>query len=516
MEATAIKARLEDAHPEHLALRGHYDFMRQAYEGGWDYIRDNIFRHGPRETHTDYVRRLERAVYPNYCRPVIRTYRNHVFRFGDRIGRNIGDDAYQRWARSDVDRRGSDANHFWSCVATLELLYGWAGVLVDMPKPSDGIRSAADQQSTDQMPYFILVSPTDIIDWGMDEFGALEWIRIEESSHGAADPFATRGDRKRYRVWTRSEWMLLDGDGDVLEGGEHSLGVVPFVPIRFEESVQYELAGVSFMSDFARINRMIANSVSLRDGFLAKNMLQILTMQVNFMAEAGNDTDLSQSLQDGSMLEYPPDAKAPSFIAPDVAGVEWALAHAEELRWELYRIATQKDIRSEGQMRGQSGLSKMLDFEEQNAALALFADGLERAETQATKLWFAWRGVEWDDTWKVDRRQVLFRQLSDYVAAAERSKAVRDVIVDGSFVTDKDAPGDIDLLIVPADHYPRGEMMLPRDYNVLSARRIRGQFEFDVLLAGRGSAAYDDYTEFYAQVKLNPMARKGTIRIRLC
>ncbi len=402
MEATAIKARLEDAHPEHMALRGHYDFMRQAYEGGWDYIRDNIFRHGPRETHADYVRRLERAVYPNYCRPVIRTYRNHVFRFGDRIGRNIGDDAYQRWARSSVDRRGSDANHFWSCVATLELLYGWAGVLVDMPKPSDGVRSAADQQSPDQMPYFILVAPTAIVDWGMDEFGALEWIRIEEASHGAADPFATRGDRTRYRVWTRSEWMLLDGDGDVLDGGEHSLGVVPFVPVRFEESVQYELAGVSFMSDFARINRMIANSVSLRDGFLAKNMLQILTMQVNFMAEAGNDTDVSQSLQDGSMLEYPPDAKAPSFIAPDVAGVEWALAHAEELRWELYRIATQKDIRSEGQMRGQSGLSKMLDFEEQNAALALFADGLERAETQATKLWFAWRGVPWDDTWKVD------------------------------------------------------------------------------------------------------------------
>ncbi len=49
---------------------------------------------------------------------------------------------------------------------------------------------------------------------------------------------------------------------------------------------------------------------------------------------------------------------------------------------------------------------------------------------------------------RTDRRPALFAKLSTYMAEVRASGLVVAVIVDGSFVTAKDEPSDIDLILV--------------------------------------------------------------------
>tara|TARA_Y100000034_G_scaffold122165_1_gene167287 strand:+ start:5576 stop:7084 length:1509 start_codon:yes stop_codon:yes gene_type:complete len=397
MANEALARRMKQTHKEYQRLRPEYDFLRSSYMGGSSYLAKNLFRHAPREQEQDFKRRLERAVYPNYVRPVIRTYRDHVFRHEDGITRPEDDPRYVEWL-TDVDRRGTEANRFWGGVLARQLLYGWTAILVDSPQLRPEVTSLADQQAFGDLPYLVHVSPRQIVDWHLDENGAFEWVRIEERVTHAPTPLDEVKSEARWRIWTRDSWMIVTEKGVVTEGGEHDLGVVPLVVTRFENPEEddhtNELAGTSFMPDFARINRMIANKTSEADSFLSKNMLQILTVAVNYMAQMGADGDQQQSLKDGSIIEWPSEGAPPQFIAPDVSGAAQTFEHIQMLRWELFRLATQKDIRAEATMSAESGVAKMVDFEEQNAVLASLADSMEVAEQSATELWFQWQGQE--------------------------------------------------------------------------------------------------------------------------
>jgi len=91
----------------------------------------------------------------------------------------------------------------------------------------------------------------------------------------------------------------------------------------------------------------------------------------------------------------------------------------------MYRIATQKDVRAESSVSAESGLSKMVEFEEQNAVLASLADGMQVAEQEATNLWFAWQGIEPTEDKVVDYPDNFnLRSLAEDMAVAVN---VRDV-----------------------------------------------------------------------------------------
>ena len=53
-------------------------------------------------------------------------------------------------------------------------------------------------------------------------------------------------------------------------------------------------------------------------------------------------------------------------------------------------------------------------------------------------------------------REVEIRELRQLVEWARRA-GIRRLIVNGSFVTAKRAPNDVDVVILPGDEYPRGE-----------------------------------------------------------
>jgi len=120
---------------------------------------------------------------------------------------------------------------------------------------------------------------------------------------------------------------------------------------------------------------------------------------------------------------------------------------------------------------------------------------------------------------ETEQRPRLFKKLEELVEQIGSYDFVRSIIVDGSFVTDKTQPSDIDLIIVVdpqvLDRLQR-EMVNPFEYSALSSRRLRKRYPFDVFVVPEASDAYDKYVRLFSRIKGgNSNGKKGIVRLAL-
>jgi hypothetical protein len=114
---------------------------------------------------------------------------------------------------------------------------------------------------------------------------------------------------------------------------------------------------------------------------------------------------------------------------------------------------------------------------------------------------------------RTDRRPALFTKLSAYLAEVRASGLAVAVILDGSFVTAKDEPSDIDLILVlRPDHDDRAELR-PFEYNAVAKARGRNRYRFDMVSAPEGSDDYEQAVRFFQLVKRRSDLRKGVIKV---
>ncbi len=114
-----------------------------------------------------------------------------------------------------------------------------------------------------------------------------------------------------------------------------------------------------------------------------------------------------------------------------------------------------------------------------------------------------------------DRRPRLHRRLRAFLEEVRSTNLVVAVIVNGSFVTSKPDPGDIDLILVLPSTHDFSVALPPMAYNVLSRRRVRRRYRFDVLAAREDAREYVEYLEYFQQVRGRPGDQKGILRIQL-
>jgi hypothetical protein len=133
--------------------------------------------------------------------------------------------------------------------------------------------------------------------------------------------------------------------------------------------------------------------------------------------------------------------------------------------------------------------------------------GVHDCSIEEIKSPFGWFGSS-------GKRHRLYQRLVEFVGRVLASDLVVSVIVDGSFVTSASDPGDVDLLLGVRERNESG-LLRPVDYNVISKRRVRKQFEFDILVAIDGTDEFREYVEFFSQVKGRPGAVKGLLRVIL-
>jgi hypothetical protein len=116
---------------------------------------------------------------------------------------------------------------------------------------------------------------------------------------------------------------------------------------------------------------------------------------------------------------------------------------------------------------------------------------------------------------RTDRRCRLFERLERYVAAARASGLVVAVIVDGSFVTAKDEPSDVDVIVVLRKDHDFGTTLRPMEYNVVAKGQVRRLYRLDALIGQLGERELDEHTVLFARVRGQPGISKGMVRIVL-
>ncbi len=114
---------------------------------------------------------------------------------------------------------------------------------------------------------------------------------------------------------------------------------------------------------------------------------------------------------------------------------------------------------------------------------------------------------------KSDKRIELVKQLRRYCAALKKVEIASFIVVDGSFVTSKEEPSDIDILLVLRAETDLSRDFAPFEYNAISKRRVKQTYPFDLLVAPEGSPAYERHLEFFSRVKGRLGAQKGLLKV---
>lgn len=114
-----------------------------------------------------------------------------------------------------------------------------------------------------------------------------------------------------------------------------------------------------------------------------------------------------------------------------------------------------------------------------------------------------------------DRRINLTKKLKDYVRELKQCKIGVELIIDGSYVTQKDDPSDIDLILVLPESFDNSAAVSPFERNLLSNRAVKRMYGFDVFTVIKGTNLYTSRINFFQQVKENPGLQKGLLRVIL-
>jgi hypothetical protein len=117
-----------------------------------------------------------------------------------------------------------------------------------------------------------------------------------------------------------------------------------------------------------------------------------------------------------------------------------------------------------------------------------------------------------------DRRIKLVGKLKSYLEDVRRSGLVLAVFVDGSFITGKDEPEDVDLLLVLRPDV-EWDSLRPFEYNAVSKRMVKQTYRFDVLVHSEASPGFDQGISLFQDVRpdadYTSKTRKGILRVVL-
>jgi len=227
--------KLDQKHPTYLAQFAEWQKARDCYEGA-DRIegRSDYLPKHERETQANYINRLKRAAYTNFCLPIVENFTGQIWRnppvreLPERMSSLV----------EDVDRQGAPADSFFKSVTQDAQVEGIRFVLVDYPDTRN-VRDRRQEQLQKVRPYFVELDPRRVLDWSfvqaMDGGRRLAWVVIEEEIELEGGPFAERKNETRYRVWYPDWWQTWRHDSKIdkavlLDEGRNSIGEVPLVP----------------------------------------------------------------------------------------------------------------------------------------------------------------------------------------------------------------------------------------------------------------------------------------------
>jgi hypothetical protein len=419
--------RLRSKHEDYEANEAEWRFFLRAYEGGKQYIStDTLFKH-QREHVEDFDDRLRRAVYANYCQPLVDFVPEFIYSQGvSRTPPKDLKDVFDNF-KKDVDRAGTSIDVFMETAAEEARIFGHTWIGVDkLPKPEDGdISDARADELGFKVPYLYHVRPLEVYDWVTDHFGNYIYLKRRDVF------WERRGNRGFRKIERFMEWeadRVIISKIDITE--EESLrllprerkdnvwGMIPFVQFFYKRSKMNKDMGVSFLNDIAYQNNYTFNLTSLITEFLNRQCFNLLAMERDSALPTRDRAD--GRIGTSNVLWIPKDGKTPEYVTPPADPAVFIQSERANAIKEMYRQAAQ-DIMAEVFAGGDipSADAQKQAFARTIPMIAKMADMMQHGEIS---LWFIWAKMmnkEWGngeikyrDDYSVTNVQDLLLQLS--------------------------------------------------------------------------------------------------------
>lgn len=365
--------RIDLEHPEYQAQKQMWRTYRDLYAGG-ETMRANAYQYLQRRSKEPldvYYERLQQAFYENYVGSIVDWFAATLFRREPLLsfdgGSELGKRFFGRFA-DDCDLRGSSLTAFMRRVMTAALVQGKSYVLVDFPYANSAAMTRAEEEASGaSRAYLVHYSADEVINWGHDELGNLEWVVLR------SDVWAEQGSEvRKEKIWSyfdkqvfRKYREMSTGPGRsqkvLVAEGAHGLSRMNRVPL-FELKI---MDGLWLLNKAASLqlehfNKSNALSWALQVGLFA--------MPVIYSEKA-----FDQVVGEGYYLQLGKEDKF-SWTEPqgNVYGI--AVQNLERLKEEIYRVCFLISQAASPAQSQVSGLSKQRDYAVTQEVLRTYGD----------------------------------------------------------------------------------------------------------------------------------------------
>lgn len=288
------------------------------------------------------------------------------------------------WA-DDIDREGVNLHTFAAEMLNEALAYGFAGILVEAPKPvapSGSVVTKADQAKAGVRPYFVRVMHSQILGWRIaNTAGArtLAQLRLAETITVQDGEFGEK-DVNRVRVLEPGSWRVYEESSEngpdgkkawtEVEAGVSGLTVIPFVPL-YGSRLSF-MMGVSPLRDLAYLNVKHWQSQSDQDTILHVARVPILALS------GGND-ETSLTVGAASAVKLPIGGKL-EFVEHSGAAIEAGAKSLADLEEQMIQAGAELLVKKPGD---RSAAEATNDAEANKSDLQRIVEGFEDSLDQA-------------------------------------------------------------------------------------------------------------------------------------
>lgn len=112
-----------------------------------------------------------------------------------------------------------------------------------------------------------------------------------------------------------------------------------------------------------------------------------------------------------------------------------------------------------------------------------------------------------------DVRVRLFQRLRLFLQEVRFWGNADEVLIDGSFVTDKQRPTDIDIILVYRGDFDLASEVQPQEYNLINRKRAKRVYGFDIFAVAANSPEREKWVSYFSQDTRTGLQGKGLLRI---
>ena len=361
---------------------GQYDWISRQYNSF-------LWKH-QRELDEEFRERQKRAIHLPLFQSLGNTFSAGILRKPPKYTNGPPEGQWKAYTEN-VDMSGTNMDAFRRLALGGGFTYGNVYGLTDRPAFQEGAVSLGEQLERNERPYSYLVTPLEIPDWELNQFGEFVWVRIAQNLYQPRSPGDPPGAvLTQYLVLYQNGWEryypeeVLTGetstgnaDGSTnyvaVDGGETTLNRVPLRKLNLsKEGQRHNMAVESPLSDALDADRYTLNGMSELDEMERSQAFAILF--VPGQRRGALDLGAMRAIggEDATM--------APQYISPGAELADAKLRRINDKLWAFKQFEGAGRGVAEYSKEERSGEALNIETEDKRNQMALWSSCLQDFE----------------------------------------------------------------------------------------------------------------------------------------